>query len=188
MKTILESNGVSMAKKLYLIVLRECLPRISSVFSSTVPRAFVCDKSRDTDPVLGVGVAHVLATMSTVVFTKDGWKTSVAFVLFENAMSVVKLSAMISGLFELSDAHEWVVTKKLGNMFSSSSSSSNASTSSTTTSKVCRKIYFKELSMGLFFLFCGVYGILQHQLVHYSLFLIAQSLVFFAFGLNRVAF
>jgi len=38
-KTILESNGVSMAKKLYLIVffsVRECLPRISSVFSSIV--------------------------------------------------------------------------------------------------------------------------------------------------------
>jgi beta-mannan synthase len=121
--------------------------------------------------------------MSTVVFTKEGWKTSVAFVLFENAMCVVKLSAMISGLFELSDAHEWVVTKKLGNMFSSSSSSSSSSTP-----KVRRKIYFKELSMGSFFLFCGVYGILQHQLVHYSLFLIAQSLVFFAFGFNRVTF
>ena len=65
---------------------------------------------------------------------------------------------------------------------------SSSSSSSSSTPKVRRKIYFKELSMGSFFLFCGVYGILQHQLVHYSLFLIAQSLVFFAFGFNRVTF
>ena len=191
-KTILESNGVSMAKKLYLIVFffgaRMFAAHIVSFFLYCLLVPLCAISPEIPIPFWALVYAPVLVTMSTVVFTKDGWKTSVAFVLFENAMSVVKLSAMISGLFELSDAHEWVVTKKLGNMFSSSSSSSNASTSSTTTSKVCRKIYFKVLSMGLFFLFCGVYGILQHQLVHYSLFLIAQSLVFFAFGLNRVAF
>jgi hypothetical protein len=29
------------------------------------------------------------------------------YVLFENAMSVVKMGAMIAGLFELSNAQEW---------------------------------------------------------------------------------
>ena len=181
-----------MAKKLYLIVFffgaRMFAVHIVSFFLYCLLVPLCAISPEIPIPFWALVYAPVLVTMSTVVFTKDGWKTSVAFVLFENAMCVVKLSAMISGLLELSDAHEWVVTKKLGNLFSSSSSSSNASTSSTTTSKVCRKIYFKELSMGLFFLFCGVYGIFQHQLVHYSLFLIAQSLVFFAFGLNRVAF
>lgn len=43
------------------------------------------------------------------------WAFALHYVLFENAMSVVKLGAMISGLLELSDAHEWVVTTKLGN-------------------------------------------------------------------------
>jgi hypothetical protein len=28
-------------------------------------------------------------------------------VLFENAMSIVKMAAMVSGLLELSNAHEW---------------------------------------------------------------------------------
>ena len=186
-KTILESNGVSLAKKVYLIVFffgaRMFAVHIVSFFLYCLLVPLCAISPEIPIPFWALVYTPVLVTMSTVVFTKEGWKTSVAFVLFENAMCVVKLSAMISGLFELSDAHEWVVTKKLGNMFSSSSSSSSSSTP-----KVRRKIYFKELSMGSFFLFCGVYGILQHQLVHYSLFLIAQSLVFFAFGFNRVTF
>ena len=47
-------------------------------------------------------------TISTVFFTRGGWKHTVAYVLYENAMCVVKLNAMLSGLFELSNAHEWV--------------------------------------------------------------------------------
>ena len=184
-KTILESNGVSLAKKVYLIVFffgaRMFAAHIVSFFLYCLLVPLCAISPEIPIPFWALVYTPVLVTMSTVVFTKEGWKTSVAFVLFENAMCVVKLSAMISGLFELSDAREWVVTKKLGNMFSSSSSTS-------TTPKARRKIYFKELSMGAFFLFCGVYGILQHQLVHYSLFLIAQSLVFFAFGFNRVTF
>lgn len=38
----------------------------------------------------------------------------IPYLLFENTMSVTKFNAMISGLFELSSAHEWVVTKKTG--------------------------------------------------------------------------
>ncbi|GLJ26807.1 hypothetical protein SUGI_0523020 [Cryptomeria japonica] len=38
----------------------------------------------------------------------------VPYLLFENTMSVTKFNAMISGLFQLGSAYEWVVTKKLG--------------------------------------------------------------------------
>lgn len=36
------------------------------------------------------------------------------YVLFENAMSIVKLSAIISGILDLRSSHSWVVTTKLG--------------------------------------------------------------------------
>uniref|UniRef100_A0A0D6QZ06 Glycosyltransferase 2-like domain-containing protein n=1 Tax=Araucaria cunninghamii TaxID=56994 RepID=A0A0D6QZ06_ARACU len=36
------------------------------------------------------------------------------YLMFENTMSVTKFNAMISGLFQLGSAYEWVVTKKLG--------------------------------------------------------------------------
>ncbi|KAI5073239.1 hypothetical protein GOP47_0011252 [Adiantum capillus-veneris] len=38
----------------------------------------------------------------------------VPYLLFENTMSVTKFHAMISGLFQLGSAYEWVVTKKVG--------------------------------------------------------------------------
>lgn len=36
------------------------------------------------------------------------------YLLFENTMSVTKFNAMVSGLFQLGSAYEWVVTKKTG--------------------------------------------------------------------------
>ncbi|GLJ14430.1 hypothetical protein SUGI_0233330 [Cryptomeria japonica] len=39
---------------------------------------------------------------------------AVPFLMFENTMSVTKFNAMVSGLFQLGSAYEWVVTKKLG--------------------------------------------------------------------------
>ena len=116
-KTILESNGVSLAKKVYLIVFffgaRMFAAHIVSFFLYCLLVPLCAISPEIPIPFWALVYTPVLVTMSTVVFTKEGWKTSVAFVLFENAMCVVKLSAMISGLFELSDAHEWVVTKKL---------------------------------------------------------------------------
>ncbi|KAH9607929.1 hypothetical protein KSS87_018771 [Heliosperma pusillum] len=38
----------------------------------------------------------------------------VPYLLFENTMSVTKFNAMVSGLFQLGNAYEWVVTKKTG--------------------------------------------------------------------------
>lgn len=38
----------------------------------------------------------------------------VPYLLFENTMSVTKFHAMVSGLFQLGSAYEWVVTKKVG--------------------------------------------------------------------------
>lgn len=45
---------------------------------------------------------------------RRSWHYVIPFVLFENAMSIVKLSAMISGLLDLRSSHSWVVTTKLG--------------------------------------------------------------------------
>ncbi|XP_075507690.1 LOW QUALITY PROTEIN: xyloglucan glycosyltransferase 4-like [Primulina tabacum] len=38
----------------------------------------------------------------------------IPYLLFENTMSVTKFNAMVSGLFHLGSAYEWVVTKKTG--------------------------------------------------------------------------
>ena len=39
----------------------------------------------------------VIVTLSTAAFTPNGWVHSILYVLFENAMGIVKLGAVISG-------------------------------------------------------------------------------------------
>lgn len=39
----------------------------------------------------------VVVTLSTAVFTPNGWVHSILYVLFENAMGIVKLGAVIAG-------------------------------------------------------------------------------------------
>merc|ERR1712235_223746 len=118
----------------------------------------------------------------------------VQYVLFENAMSVVKLGAMISGLLELNDAHEWVVTTKIGNWVKDKSKSSSEyraqieaaknspsvsllmqptppvtmSPTKTPPSATPKKIYKRELSMGIFILLTATYGVLVAERYGYS--------------------
>jgi beta-mannan synthase len=58
-------------------------------------------------PMWALVYMPILVTISTLVFTDGGWHWALHYVLFENAMSVVKTAAMVSGLLELSNAHEW---------------------------------------------------------------------------------
>ena len=40
----------------------------------------------------------VVVTLSTAAFTPNGWVHSILYVLFENAMGIVKLGAVIAGV------------------------------------------------------------------------------------------
>ncbi|OAY80502.1 putative xyloglucan glycosyltransferase 10, partial [Ananas comosus] len=61
-------------------------------------------------------VCYVPATMSflNILPAPRSFPFIVPYLLFENTMSVTKFNAMISGLFQLGSAYEWVVTKKSG--------------------------------------------------------------------------
>lgn len=61
-------------------------------------------------------VCYVPATMSflNILPALTSFPFIVPYLLFENTMSVTKFNAMISGLFQLGSAYEWVVTKKSG--------------------------------------------------------------------------
>jgi len=66
-------------------------------------------------PLWALVYMPILVTLCTTIWTPKGWQSAVTYVMFENAMSIVKLAAMCSGIFELSNANEWVVTTKFGN-------------------------------------------------------------------------
>ncbi len=61
-------------------------------------------------------VCYIPALMSflNILPSPRSFPFLIPYLLFENTMSVTKFNAMISGLFQLSSAHEWVVTKKTG--------------------------------------------------------------------------
>lgn len=61
-------------------------------------------------------ICYVPITMSilNVLPAPKSFPFLMPYLLFENTMSVIKFNAMISGLFQLGSAYEWVVTKKTG--------------------------------------------------------------------------
>ncbi|XP_073037717.1 probable xyloglucan glycosyltransferase 12 [Primulina eburnea] len=61
-------------------------------------------------------VCYIPAAMSflNILPAPKSFPFIVPYLLFENTMSVTKFNAMISGLFQLGSAYEWVVTKKSG--------------------------------------------------------------------------
>ncbi|KAL3634108.1 putative xyloglucan glycosyltransferase 12 [Castilleja foliolosa] len=61
-------------------------------------------------------VCYIPASMSflNILPAPKSFPFIVPYLLFENTMSVTKFNAMISGLFQLGSAYEWVVTKKSG--------------------------------------------------------------------------
>jgi len=61
-------------------------------------------------------VCYVPAIMSllNILPAPRSFPFIIPYLLFENTMSVTKFNAMISGLFQLGSAYEWVVTKKSG--------------------------------------------------------------------------
>ncbi|KAI3500843.1 hypothetical protein L1887_36669 [Cichorium endivia] len=61
-------------------------------------------------------ICYVPVTMSilNILPSPKSFPFLMPYLLFENTMSVTKFNAMVSGLFQLGSAYEWVVTKKTG--------------------------------------------------------------------------
>jgi beta-mannan synthase len=121
----------------------------------------------------------VAVTMSTAWFTPRGWVYSILYVLFENAMGMVKLWAVVTGILDLQRAQEWVVTTKLG------SSDKRPGTTGASLAPSC-KIYGGELIMGLFLITAGSFGLFSGRHWGMSSYLLIQGAVFFGFGFNMV--
>ncbi|DBA75218.1 TPA: hypothetical protein ACH3X1_010513 [Trebouxia sp. C0004] len=122
----------------------------------------------------------VVVTVTTAIFTPKGWLHCILYVLFENAMGIVKLGAVIAGMLDLKHAQEWVVTTKLG-----SSDKRPGTQMPTVPVRTCR-FYAAEMVFSFFVLASASYGIFSVNKWSFSIFLTLQGLVFFAFGLNLV--
>ncbi|KAH7441025.1 hypothetical protein KP509_03G021900 [Ceratopteris richardii] len=137
----------------------------------------------------------------------------VPYLLFENTMSVTKFNAMISGLFQLGSAYEWIVTKKVGrasetDLVSLTERDPHTDVELTTLhrgvsesgldaltklneeplkprKKKVNRIYRKELVLAFLLLTASARSLLSVQGVHFY-FLLFQGISFLVVGLDLI--
>lgn len=128
----------------------------------------------------------------------------VPYLLFENTMSVTKFNAMISGLFQLGSAYEWVVTKKSGRSSDGDLVSLVEKEKDDRTvpnleetkeeiqqqelnrkKKKHNRIYTKELALAFLLLTAATRSLLSAQGIHFY-FLLFQGISFLLVGLDLI--
>ncbi|CAL0322523.1 unnamed protein product [Lupinus luteus] len=133
----------------------------------------------------------------------------VPYLLFENTMSVTKFNAMISGLFQLGSAYEWVVTKKSGrssegdlvSLINEKSPKHQRGVSApdlvemkeeiqrqekkASKKKKHNRIYMKELALAFLLLTASARSLLSAQGIHFY-FLLFQGISFLLVGLDLI--
>ncbi|KAH9604969.1 hypothetical protein KSS87_018460 [Heliosperma pusillum] len=156
-------------------------------------------------------VCYIPAIMSilNILPSPKSFPFIVPYLLFENTMSVTKFNAMISGLFQLGSAYEWVVTKKSGRssegdlvalaekelVHRRGSSESkieemkelvNQEQNRSKKKKMRHnRIYMKELSLAFLLLAAAARSLLSAQGVHFY-FLLFQGISFLLVGLDLI--
>ncbi|XP_074573928.1 putative xyloglucan glycosyltransferase 9 [Curcuma longa] len=153
-------------------------------------------------------VCYIPATVSllNILPAPSSFPFIVPYLLFENTMSVTKFNAMISGLFQLGSAYEWVVTKKSGrssegDLYSlvekESDNQREASTSDLETlpnsasilkedsKQKHNRIYRKELALAFLLLTASARSLLSAHGIHFY-FLLFQGVSFLVVGLDLI--
>ncbi|KAF8715824.1 hypothetical protein HU200_026776 [Digitaria exilis] len=153
-------------------------------------------------------VCYIPATMSilNILPAPKSFPFIVPYLLFENTMSVTKFNAMISGLFQLGSAYEWVVTKKSGRSSEGdlvalvekhskqqrvgSAPNLDALTKESNPKKDSKKkkhnrIYRKELALSFLLLTAAARSLLSAQGIHFY-FLLFQGVSFLVVGLDLI--
>lgn len=156
-------------------------------------------------------VCYVPATMSflNILPAPKSFPFIVPYLLFENTMSVTKFNAMISGLFQLGSAYEWVVTKKSGRSSEGDLVSLvekqptthhrgssepnleelkeeiNLQMEKESKKKKHNRIYTKELALAFLLLTAAARSLLSAQGIHFY-FLLFQGISFLLVGLDLI--
>ncbi|KAG5245756.1 cellulose synthase protein [Salix suchowensis] len=152
-------------------------------------------------------VCYIPATMSflNILPAPKSFPFIVPYLLFENTMSVTKFNAMISGLFQLGSAYEWVVTKKSGrssegDLLSLVKKETKHQRGSSEPNlgelkaeimqqdqkkKKHNRIYMKELALAFLLLTASARSLLSAQGIHFY-FLLFQGISFLLVGLDLV--
>jgi xyloglucan glycosyltransferase 4 len=154
-------------------------------------------------PVWVICYVPVFMSLLNVLPSPKSFPFIIPYLLFENTMSVTKFYAMISGLFQLGNSYEWVVTKKTGRSsdtdlletgkkaLEKSISESDlelggaADEEEEKVRKKRNRIYKNEFFLACLLLTAAARSLLSAQGVHFY-FLLFQGLSFLVVGLDLI--
>ena len=154
-------------------------------------------------------VCYIPALMSflNILPSPRSFPFIIPYLLFENTMSVTKFNAMVSGLFQLGSAYEWVVTKKSGRssegdlvvlapnkehrkqqqqpVAAAEAKKPPAPVEKKKKQQKYNRIYKKELALSLLLLTAAARSLLSKQGMHFY-FLLFQGVSFLMVGLDLI--
>jgi len=153
-------------------------------------------------------VCYIPALMSflNILPSPRSFPFVIPYLLFENTMSVTKFNAMVSGLFQLGSAYEWVVTKKSGRSsegdlvvlapnkehrkqqqqpVAAAEAKKPPAPVEKKKKQKYNRIYKKELALSLLLLTAAARSLLSKQGMHFY-FLLFQGVSFLMVGLDLI--
>lgn len=120
----------------------------------------------------------LLVTMSTMAFSPNSFHYMIIYVMYENAMSILKLGASLEGLLGLQGSMTWTVTQKLGSQASQAFD----------IQKIIKSlaVFPRELLTSFFLIGSGIYGLHVGTSWVFTVYFCTQGFIFFIFALSLV--
>lgn len=120
----------------------------------------------------------LLVTMTTMAFSPKSFHYMILYVMYENAMSILKLGASLEGLLGLQGSMTWTVTQKLGSQVHAPLD----------LRKVLSQmdLFPRELAVGLFLMTAAMYGYYVRASWVFTVYFFTQGLIFLIFSLSLV--
>ncbi|KAL0896974.1 hypothetical protein Bca101_080935 [Brassica carinata] len=185
---IIRSENVSLGKKLYMLYsfffMRKVVAHILTFCFYCVILPATVLFPEVTVPKWAAFYLPALITLFIAVGKPRSVYLLAFWVLFENAMSMLRTKALVMGLFETGRVQEWVVTEKLGDGLKTKLI---AQVPNEHHARFRDRVHLLELLLGVYLLFCGCYDIIygKNKLYLY-VYLLLQSTAFFVVGFGFV--
>ncbi|CAH2059225.1 unnamed protein product [Thlaspi arvense] len=183
---IIRSENVSMGKKLYMLYsfffMRKIVAHILtfSFYCVILPATVMFPEV--TVPKWAAFYLPSLITLFIAIGRLRSIHLLAFWVLFENAMSLLRAKALVMGLFETGRVQEWVVTEKLGDALKTKLL---AQVPKENHVRFRERVHLLELLVGTYLLFCGCYDIFYGKNTLF-VYLLLQSTAFFVVGFGFV--
>ncbi|KAJ6830366.1 putative mannan synthase 11 [Iris pallida] len=184
---IVRTQKVSILKKVHLIYSFFAVKRI---FSHIVTFLFYCVLIPASVFVPEVelskwGVIYIPTTITLLncVGTPSSIHLILFWIFFENVMAMLRMRAVLTGLFEVGEVNEWIVTDKLGG----TAPKANAIKQDTNQSRwtITKRIYVREILMAVYLFVCACYDF-KYGKNNYYFYIFPQSIAFLVMGLGYV--